>query len=58
MRDTMSLFRILTIDGEVYEIATLPEQEQETLDYLTDIYYKGRIETFWVNDVEWHEPTE
>ena len=56
MRETKSVFRILTLDGVVFEIITLPEQEQETLDYCQNLYYKSRIETFWINDVEWQEP--
>ncbi len=56
MRDTKSVFRVLTIDGDVFEIVVTPEQEKDTLEYCENLYYKSRIETFWVNDVEWKEP--
>ncbi len=56
MRDTKSVFRVLTIDGDVFEIVVTPEQEKDTLEYCENLYYKSRIETFWVNDVEWQEP--
>ena len=55
MRDTKSVFRVLTIDGDVFEIVVTPEQQKDTLDYCENLYYKSRIETFWVNDVEWQE---
>jgi hypothetical protein len=57
MQDTKTIFRILTNTNEVFEVICTPEQAPETLAYYENLYYKSRIETFWVNDVEFEEPS-
>ena len=56
MRDTQEIIKVLTNSGEGYEIVLTAEQVASTIEWATDQYYKGRIETFWVNGVEFEEP--
>lgn len=51
----MTIVRILTNDSDAYDIKLAPEQVQGVLEWATDQYYKGRIETFWVNGEEFQE---
>ena len=44
-------------NGSTLEIES-PLENEVQLDWLIDNYYKGRIVRFWVNGVEWQEPTE
>jgi hypothetical protein len=55
MRDTRNQYLIQMEDGRTFEMDTPLEVDQT--DYLVDNYYKGRIARFWVNGVEWLEPT-
>ena len=57
MRDTINLYVIEMENGSTLEIES-PLENEVQLDWLIDNYYKGRIARFWVNGVEWHEPTE
>ena len=55
----MNILRILPVNGEPYDIElSRPEQMASTIEWATDQYFKGRIETFWLNGVEFEEPTE
>jgi hypothetical protein len=56
MRDTQEIIKVLTNSGEGYEIVLTAEQVEDTIEWATDQYYKGGIETFWVNGVEFEEP--
>ena len=56
MQDTMNIYLVEMTDGTTFEMKSALG-EDATL-YLEDNYYKGRIARFWVNGVEWHEPTE
>jgi hypothetical protein len=57
MQDTRNTYVIEMENGSTFEIDT-PLENEVQLDYLIDNYYKGRIARFWVNGVEWTEPTE
>jgi len=57
MRDTINLYVIEMENGSTLEIES-PLENEVQLDWLIDNYYKGRIARFWVNGVEWQEPTE
>lgn len=58
MRDTQNIVRILTNGSEAFDIIATPEQMAETIAYAENLYYKSKIETFWVNGVQFEEPTE
>lgn len=58
MRDTQNIVRILTNGSEAFDIIVTPEQMAETIAYAENLYYKSKIETFWVNGVQFEEPTE
>ena len=58
MRDTKSLFTIQVSKDYTFEVETNPEDEAYFFESVKDFYYKGRIARFWVNGVEWEEPTE
>ena len=58
MRDTQNIVRILTNGSEAFDIIVTPEQLAETVAYAENLYYKSKIETFWVNGVQFEEPTE
>ena len=55
MRDTRNYYIVEMTDGVTFEMDTALGIDQT--DYLVDNYYKGRIARFWVNGVEWLEPT-
>ena len=57
MRNTINLYVIEMENGSTLEIES-PLENEVQLDWLIDNYYKGRIARFWVNGVEWQEPTE
>lgn len=57
MQDTRNTYVIEMANGSTFEMDT-PLENEVQLDYLIDNYYKGRITRFWVNGVEWQEPTE
>ena len=57
MRNTMNIYVIEMDNGSTLEIES-PLENKVQLDWLIDNYYKGRITRFWVNGVEWQEPTE
>jgi hypothetical protein len=57
MQDTKNIYVVEMENGSTLEIET-PLENGVQLDYLIDNYYKGRITRFWVNGVEWQEPTE
>ena len=57
MRNTMNIYVIEMDNGSTLEIES-PLENEVQLDWLIDNYYKGRIARFWVNGVEWQEPTE
>lgn len=56
MRDTKNIYLVELNDGVTFEIEGPLDVDQTP--YLSDQYYKGRIARFWVNGVEWQEPTE
>ncbi len=56
MQDTRNTYVIQMANGVTFEMDTPIGVEQT--DFLIDNYYKGRITRFWVNGVEWQEPTE
>ena len=56
MRDTMNHYVVEMENGNTFEMETPLEIDQT--DYLVHNYYKGRITRFWVNGIEWKEPTE
>lgn len=56
MKDTRNFYVVEMTNGVTFEMDT-PLGIDQT-DYLVDNYYKGRIARFWVNGVEWTEPTE
>ena len=56
MQDTRNTYVIQMANGVTFEMDT-PISVDQT-DYLIDNYYKGRITRFWINGVEWQEPTE
>ena len=58
MRDTQNIIRILTNSSEAFDIIATPEQMAETIAYAENLYYKSKIEAFWVNGVKFEEPTE
>lgn len=58
MRDTQNIIRILTNASEAFDIIATPEQMAETIAYAENLYYKSKIEAFWVNGVKFEEPTE
>ena len=53
---TNTIIRIATKGSEAFDIILTAEQVENTLEWATDQYYKGGIETFWVNGVEFEEP--
>jgi hypothetical protein len=55
MRDTRNYYIVEMTNGVTFEMDTALGIDQT--DYLVDNYYKGRIARFWVNGVEWLEPT-
>ncbi len=57
MRNTMNIYVVEMDNGSTLEIEA-PLENEVQLDWLIDAYYKGRIARFWVNGVEWQEPTE
>jgi hypothetical protein len=57
MQDTKNIYVVEMENGSTLEIEA-PLENGVQLDYLIDNYYKGRITRFWVNGVEWQEPTE
>ena len=58
MRDTKSLFTIQVSKDYTYEVGVNPEDETYFFESIKNFYYKGRIQRFWMNGVEWKEPTE
>lgn len=56
MRDTRNYYIIQMNDGYTFEMDTPLDNDQT--DFFIDNYYKGRIARFWVNGIEWQEPTE
>jgi len=56
MQDTMNIYVIEMDNGVTFQIEGPLDVDQTP--YLSDQYYKGRITRFWVNGVEWTEPTE
>jgi GH43 family beta-xylosidase len=57
MQDTKNIYVVEMDNGSTLEIEA-PLENKVQLDWLIDAYYKGRIARFWVNGVEWLEPTE
>ena len=53
MRDTKNEYQFIDFKGVAGEITS----EQDLSEWFIDQYYKGRLYTFWVNGVEWKEPT-
>lgn len=35
-----------------------PQHEQSMFEYYENLYYKSRIQTFWLDGVEYQEPTD
>ena len=55
MKDTRNFYIVEMADGTTFEMDTALGMDQT--DYLVDNYYSGRIARFWVNGIEWLEPT-
>lgn len=53
---TNTIIHILTKGSEGFDIVLRPDQVEATIEWATDQYYKGGIETFWVDGVEFEEP--
>ena len=56
MQDTKNIYLIEMNNGVTFEIEGPLDVDQT--QYLSDQYYKGKIARFWINGVEWQEPTE
>ena len=55
MRDTKNIIQMLLNSGEGYEMEPKAEEMADTIAWLENLYYKGRIEAFWVNGVKFQE---
>lgn len=56
MRDTQNIIHIVTPGSKGFEIVLTPDQLPNAIEWLTDQYYKGGVEDFWVNGVKFEEP--
>jgi len=50
---TTTIIRVVTKGSEAFDIClSRPDQVDSTILWATDQYYKGGVETFWVNGIE------